>query len=89
MITFECDRCGYKEQYKGVVTHHMTFMEGGVKKPLGRKFEQLIPQLCTKTITDVCGKCFSEICKKRNEIKKTRDIGIFSKTKEFIEGGFK
>lgn len=89
MIKFTCDQCGYELELKGIVNNHYAFMEGPSKRIGARKFEQLIPQLCTDEVTDVCDKCFDKITKKRDEVSLQKTEGIFSSVRSFIQGGLK
>lgn len=86
MITIECDVCKSKYQSKGIFSKVINEIRVGGQREI-KGFQELIPQLKTNGVCDVCESCMAQIVAKQGELAKTKSEGIFVDLKEFIRGG--
>jgi len=86
MICLECDLCKSKFQSKGIFTKVINRITVGGQREI-RGFQELIPQLKTNEVQDVCESCFAQIKAKQTELASVKTEGIFVDLKEFIRGG--
>lgn len=86
VVILECDVCGTTFKKRGIFTNVVNQIKVGGQREI-QGFEELIPQLQTNEVSDVCSTCMDKLIHKQKELAAVKTDGIFIDLKEYIRGG--
>jgi len=86
MIILRCDVCGDRFKARGIFTKGINTIVGIGEHEL-HGFRELIPQLKSPEVADVCANCFKKIMFKRSDVASEQTTGIFERVRQWIIEG--